>query len=257
MIRALLVDDEPLGRRRIRKLLEDEPDVAVVGMCANGQEAVEAIQAEAPDLVFLDVQMPVLDGFAVLDAVGAEHMPVVIFVTAYDQYALRAFDVHALDYLLKPFDRERFQEALDRARLHLQRRSLDAMRDRLSALLDAYERNQTDAPTFLTRIPIKTAGRVYFLNVEEIDWIEAAGNYVNLHAGRKTHLLRETMNGLEAQLDPQRFLRIHRSVMVHQQRIASLKPLLSGSYEVHLQDGTRLQASRSYRDRIRALLHEG
>ncbi len=248
-LRTLLVDDEPLGRRRLRRLLAAEPDVALVGECANGADAVDAIRRLKPDLLFLDVQMPALDGFGVLKAVGADYLPVVVFVTAYDHYALQAFEVHALDYLLKPFDRERFREALDRARIHLQRRSLDALRTRLAALLD----RAVTPPAFLTRLAVKTAGRVYFLNVEEIDWIEAAGNYAGLHVGGKTHLLRETMNGLEAQLDPTRFLRIHRSLIVRANRIATLRPLESGGVEVGLHDGTCLQASRGYRDRLRAL----
>lgn len=255
MIRTLIVDDEPLGRQRIRHLLDAEDDVTVIDECANGEEAVTAIERHTPDLVFLDVQMPVLDGFAVLEAVGAAPMPVVIFVTAYDQYALQAFDVHALDYLLKPFDRERFQKALDRARVHLRRQDSDARNQRLQALLSDY---QTEAPptaaTYLKRLAVKTGGQVFFLNVEEIEWIEAAGNYAGLHVKEKTHLIRETMSDLEARLDPELFLRIHRSTIVNLDRIKALAPVSNGEYVLTLHDGTRLPSSRSYRARVQALL---
>ncbi len=250
-IRTLIVDDEPLGRQRIRHLLDQEDDVTVIGECANGKEAVAAIGTHTPDLVFLDVQMPVLDGFAVLEAVGATQMPVVIFVTAYDQYALQAFDVHALDYLLKPFDRERFQKALDRARVHLRRQGLDALSHRLQALLDQAH----PATTYLKRLAVKTGGQVFFLNVEEIDWIEAAGNYAGLHIKQKMHLIRETMGDLEARLDPALFLRIHRSTIVNRDRIKALRVLPNGEYLLTLHDGTRLPSSRSYRDGVQALLN--
>jgi len=250
-IRTLIVDDEPLGRQRIRHLLDREDDVAVIGECANGEEAVAAIGTHTPDLVFLDVQMPVLDGFAVLEAVGAAQMPVVIFVTAYDQYALQAFDVHALDYLLKPFDRERFQKALERARVHLRHKDLDALSHRLQALLD--QAHPAKKNTYLKRLAVKTGGQVFFLNVEEIDWIEAAGNYAGLHIKEKTHLIRETMSDLEARLSPELFLRIHRSTIVNRDRIKALKPVSNGEYVLTLHDGTRLASSRSYRAGVQAL----
>ena len=253
MIRTLIVDDEPLGRQRIRHLLDREDDVAVIDECANGEEAVAAIGKHTPDLVFLDVQMPVLDGFAVLEAVGAAQMPVVIFVTAYDQYALQAFDVHALDYLLKPFDRERFQKALNRARIHLRRQGLDTLSQRLHALLDDYQAHPPAAATYLKRLAVKTGGQVFFLNVEEIDWIEAAGNYAGLHIKEKTHLIRETMSDLEARLDPELFLRIHRSTIVNRDHIKALAPVSNGEYVLTLHDGTRLASSRSYRARVQAL----
>ena len=209
------------------------------------------IGTPTPDLVFLDVQMPVLDGFAVLEAVGATQMPVVIFVTAYDQYALQAFDVHALDYLLKPFDRERFQNALDRARVHLRHQGLDALSHRLQALLD--QAHLAKKTTYLKRLAVKTGGQVFFLNVEEIDWIEAAGNCAGLHIKQKMHLIRETMSDLEARLDPALFLRIHRSTIVNRDRIKTLKSLANGDYLLTLHDGTRLPSSRSYRARVQAL----
>jgi two-component system LytT family response regulator len=255
-IRALIVDDEPLARERIRALLEGEPYVEVIGECADGDAAVTAISEQKPDLVFLDVQMPEVDGFEVLEALarggdGGARLPAVIFVTAYDQYALRAFDVNALDYLLKPFDRERFQKAMTRARTQIQgERYGSDINGRLLALLKEIKTE----PKALERLVVKAAGRVFFLKCEEIDWIEAAGNYVRLHAGRDSHLLRETMNALEARLDPDKFLRIHRSTIINIERIKELHPLFRGEHVVILRDGTRLTLGRGYRDRLQQLL---
>ncbi len=248
-IRTVIVDDEPLARRGIRAQLDDEEDIEIVSECRNGLEAVATIEAEAPDLVFLDVQMPELDGFGVLEAVGVDRMPVVIFVTAYDQYALRAFDVHALDYLLKPVDAERFASALQRARKQIERHSLQDLNQRLQNFLDDVQAKQK----FTERVVIKSAGRIFFLNVEEIDWIEAADNYVRLHVGRDSHLLRETMNHLEKRLNPDRFLRIHRSRIINIRQIKELQPLFRGEYDIMLQDGTRLESGRGYRDKLQRL----
>ena len=249
-IRALIVDDEPLARERLRGLLEAEPDVAVVGECADGEAAVDAIRAEPPDLVFLDVQMPNLDGFGVVEAVGPENMPVTVFVTAYDRYALRAFEVHALDYLLKPFDRARFTVALDRARAQLEQDRAAGAADRLLALLD-----ETKAPPRkgAERIAVKSSGGVSFVRAEEIDWVEAAGNYAKLHAGGDVHLIRETLNAMEARLDPEQFVRIHRSTIVNLDAIKELQPLFHGDYAVILRDGTELVLSRSYRQKLKGL----
>lgn len=249
-IRALIVDDEPLARQRIRNLLKDEPDIEVVGECADGGEAVASIRDLRPDLVFLDVQMPVLDGFGVLEAVGPERMPAVIFVTAYDRYAIQAFEVNALDYLLKPFDRDRFRRALERARAQLGREPPAEVGERLAA---AAEDARGAGRKTLDRIVIKSGGRVFFLRAEEIDWIEAAGNYLRIHAGGEMHLLRETMSGLEARLDPQTFLRIHRSTIVNIERIQELQPLFHGDYVVILRDGTQLNLSRGYKQRFQEL----
>ncbi|MEZ5066205.1 MAG: LytTR family DNA-binding domain-containing protein [bacterium] len=251
-LRVLIVDDEPLARDRIRNLLEKETEVSILGECANGREAVERIEADTPDLVFLDVQMPDLDGFGVLEALEAENRPVVVFVTAFDEYAVRAFEVHALDYVLKPFDRDRFRLALERGRAEVARRSGDG-RDvdrRLVALLEEIE----DRRTRLDRIVVKSGGRVFFLRADEIDWIEAAGNYVELHVGRESHLLRETMSRLERRLDPDRFLRIHRRIIVSLDRIKQLEGVSHGEYVVILKDGTRLGSSRGYRDGLQKLL---
>jgi two-component system LytT family response regulator len=249
-IRALIVDDEPPGRARLRDLLAAEADVEVVGECADGTEAVTAVRDLRPDLLFLDVQMPGLDGFGVLEALGRECPPAVIFVTAHDRYALRAFDVHALDYLLKPFDRQRFQKALGRARTQLAGAGGPAARERLLALLEEVR----PAPKPLERLALKTAGRITFLKADEIDWIEAAGNYVRLHAGGEAHLLRETMSRLEGRLDAARFVRIHRSTIVQLDRIRELQPWFHGDYRVRLRDGTELTLSRGYRPKLQELL---
>jgi two-component system, LytTR family, response regulator len=249
-IRTVIVDDEPLARTRIRSLLEREPDIVIVGECADGRQAVNDLRQLEPDLVFLDVQMPALDGFGVLEALDNERLPAVIFVTAHDRYALRAFEVHALDYLLKPFDRERFQKALERVRNQLERAETAASRQRLLALLEDVQAARKP----LQRVVIKSEGRVFFVRVEDIDWIEAAGNYLRLHVGRETHLLRETMNGLEGRLDPAQFVRIHRSTMVQFDRIRELQPWFHGDYRVLLRDGTELTLSRGYRQKLQELL---
>ena len=253
-IRTLIADDEPLARRGIRAHLNLEKDIEIVSECRNGREAVEAIEADSPDLVFLDVQMPELDGFGVVDAVGVEQMPAVIFVTAYDRYALRAFEVHALDYLLKPFDGQRFSQAVQRARNQIERDTLGDLSGRLRNLLaDLEARPDQKHPN---RLVIKSAGRISFLDVAEIDWIEAADNYVRLHAGRESHLLRETMNSLEKRLNPEQFLRVHRSRIVNIQKVKELRPLFRGEYDITLQDGTRLESGRGYRDRVQRLFGE-
>jgi two-component system LytT family response regulator len=249
-IRTFIVDDEPLARQRLRRLLETEADIEVAGECADGRQAVAALRQDLPDLLFLDVQMPLLDGFGVLEELGAEHMPVVIFVTAYDRYALRAFEVHALDYLLKPFDRERFRKALERARAQLRRHQHQEVNQRLLALLA--DVRETRKP--LDRLVIKSGGRVCFVRTEEIDWIEAAGNYLRLHVGPEVHLLRETMSRLESRLDPRQFPRIHRSTMVNLERIQELQPSFHGDFIVVLRDGTELTLSRGYREKLQELL---
>jgi two-component system LytT family response regulator len=248
-IRTLIVDDEPLARRGIRAQLDEEADIEIVSECRNGLEAVAAIEEQSPDLVFLDVQMPELDGFGVLEAVGVDRMPVVIFVTAYDQYALRAFDVHALDYLLKPVDAERFASALQRARKQIEHHNVQDLNQRLQTFLDDVQTKQK----FTERLVIKSGGRIFFLKVEEIDWIEAADNYVRLHVGGDSHLLRETMNHLEKRLDPDHFLRVHRSRIINIRRIKELQPLFRGEYDIMLQDGTRLESGRGYRDKLQKL----
>jgi two-component system, LytTR family, response regulator len=248
-IRTLIVDDEPLARRRIRRMLARHPDVDVIGECANGREAIAAIREQHPALVFLDVQMPEVDGFAVLERISAEVMPLIIFVTAYDQYALRAFDVYALDYLLKPFDRRRFDQALQRAKSRLFNERSDVS-ERALALLEELRAQQSH----LERMVIKAGGRAFFLKTEEIDWIEAEGKYVRLHVGKESYLVREAISQIEAQLDPKRFLRIHRSTIVNLDRVRELQPWFHNDYRVILRDGTELMLSRSCRKRLSELL---
>ena len=245
-IRAVVVDDEPLARERLRMLLASEDWLEVVHECADGGAAVAAIHKIRPDSVFLDVEMPGASGFDVIEAVGADRMPFVVFVTAYDKYAIKAFDVHAVDYLLKPFDRDRFRQAIGRARQQLEQRSGGELERRLLALVQDLKPTQQK----LDRFVIKSGGRVFFVRSEEIDWIEAAGNYVKLHVGTDAHLFRETMNALEARLNPDTFYRIHRSHIVNIERVRELQPWFNGEYVVFLKDGTRLTLSRGYREKL-------
>jgi two-component system LytT family response regulator len=245
-IRTVVVDDEPIARERIMSLLQQETDVEVIGECSDGGQAVSVINQQSPDLVFLDVQMPGTDGFGVIQNIGADRMPTVVFVTAYDEYALKAFEVHALDYLLKPFGKDRFQETLKHAREHLERRRAGDLGRRLLALVQDLKPEQ---PRF-DRLVVKSGGRVFFLRTQEIDWIEAAGNYVRLHLGEESHLFRETMNGMESRLDSRQFVRIHRSRIVNTERIKELQPWFNGEYVVILRNGMRLTLSRGYRERL-------
>lgn len=249
-IRAIIVDDEPLARDGVRLHLADAPDVEVVGEAGSGQEAIDLIETLRPDLVFLDVQMPGVDGFGVLEALGAGQMPVTIFATAYDQFAVKAFEAHAVDYLLKPYDAERFHKALDRAREQLRARRRSSEDERLGSLLQELQARSR----FSERIIVRAGGRIVILRAAEIDWVEAASNYVRLHVGSKEYLLRETMTALEAKLDPAEFVRIHRSTIVRVDRIRELEPLFQGDYVVILSDGTRLSSSRGYRERLQELL---
>ncbi len=245
-IKTLIVDDEPLARDRVKRFLRDEHDICIIGECGNGREAVAAIKEHKPDLVFLDIQMPEKNGFDVVKSLSDKNMPSVIFVTAYDQYALQAFDVHALDYLLKPFNRERLHKAVSHARDQIETRRMGNLDERLASLIADLRTEKK----YLERLVVKSVGRVFFLKVDEIDWIEAAGNYVKLHTGREAHMIRETMNGIEAKLDPEKFLRIHRSTVVHIDRIKELHPMFSGDYAVILRNGTELALSRNYRERL-------
>ncbi len=252
-LRILIVDDEPLGRERIRTLLAGDPEVEIAGECADGRQAVEAIRTLKPDLIFLDVQMPEMDGFAVLESLDAEEIPATIFVTAYDRYAVKAFEVHAVDYLLKSFDRERFAAALARAKADLARGKKREIEPRLVSLLEAFEARKK----YIGRLVVKSGGRIIFLRVEEIHWIEAMDNYVRLHAGAQAHTVRETMQSLEGKLDPAKFARIHRSTIVNLDRVQDLRPLFHGDYAVRLRDGTELTLSRSYREKLPEPLGSG
>jgi two-component system, LytTR family, response regulator len=250
MIRAMVVDDEPLARRRILDLLEEAEDVEVVAECANGQDAIEAFEESPPDLLFLDIQMPELDGFDVLQAIGIGQVPVVIFVTAYDQFALRAFEAHAMDYLLKPFDDERFEAALQRARERIREREGGDLDRRLRALLGDVRGGRG----YLQRLVVPTGHRSLFIRTEEIDWIEAERNYVRLHVGGRSYLLRENLSRMESALDPATFCRIHRSTIVNIDRIRAVESLFRGEYLVVLQDGTELTSGRSYRTALHQLM---
>ena len=249
-IRAVIVDDEPLARLRIRGLLAEAKDVEVIAECANGQEAIQTIEESPPDLLFLDVQMPELDGFDVLQAVGVGRVPVVIFVTAYDQFALRAFEAHALDYLLKPFDDERFEAALQRARGRIHQHQGGDPDLRLRAMLQKVRGYRG----YLQRLVVPTGHRSIFIRTEEIDWIEAERNYIRLHVRGRAHLLRENLGRIEAALDPAKFCRIHRSTIVNIDRIQAVESLFRGEYLVVLHDGTKLSSGRSYRRNLHQLM---
>jgi two-component system LytT family response regulator len=236
-IRALIVDDEPLARSNIAVLLRKDSHMEIIGECGSGSEALGEIRVAKPDLLFLDVQMPECDGFDVLEMLGNDLPPAVIFVTAYDQYALRAFEAGALDYLLKPFDNARFELALTRAK----QRIFEANRG------DSARRN-------LERIVIKSAGEICFIKTSDIDWIEAADYYACLHVGPRTHLLRRSLQDLEEDLDPNAFCRVHRSGIVNLERVSSLKLQEDGEYEVQLQTGARVRLSRRYRKQLQERL---
>ncbi len=244
-LRALLVDDEALARQRIRYLLRTTPDVEIVGECAHGLDAVKAIEELAPDLVFLDIQMPELDGFGVVEAVGPERMPPTLFVTAYDQHALRAFEVHALDYLLKPFSPERFQQALGRARRWCGERAAPQRPD-LEALMAGLRRERP----WVDRLLVKQGDRHFLVKTAALQWIEAEDNYVRLHVEGTSHLLRQTLSGLLARLDPAQFRRIHRSAIVNLDCIKEFQPWTGGDYLVIMRDGTRLTLSRTFREQF-------
>jgi two-component system LytT family response regulator len=249
-ITALIVDDEPLARRKIRRMLTRDPEIQILDDCANGPEAIAAIGAHSPDIVFLDVQMPEIDGFDVLESMTPLRTPLVIFVTAYDQYALRAFEVSAVDYLVKPFDRRRFEKALQRAKARLATVRGDDLNQQTLALLEELKARSNHTE----RMVIKAGGRAFFLKTEEIDWIEAEGKYVRLHVGKESYLLREAIGSMEGQLDPKRFPRIHRSTIVNIERVLELQPWFHNEYRVILKDGTELMLSRSCRKRLGELL---
>lgn len=253
-IRVVTVDDEPLARLGLRRAVERDPDFTLVAECAHGLEAVDAVRSSRPDLLILDLQLPGLDGFGVVEALAAEalaseQMPALIFATAFDEHALRAFDAQALDYVLKPFDGDRLQRALDRAKTLVRLRQLDRLGGSQRAGREAAQRHGG-----LERIVVKRGGRISFSRVDEIDWIEAADNYVQLHVGRETHLVHGTLAKLEASLDPERFLRVHRSAIVNLTRIRALEPLFHGEYRIVLESGDEVTSGRTYRDRLERLV---
>jgi two-component system LytT family response regulator len=243
-IRTLIVDDEPLARALLRSFLADDAEMEVIGECGDGYTAIEMIESAAPDMVFLDIQMPDLDGFGVLRALAPAAIPNLVFVTAYDQFALKAFDVHAIDYLLKPFDRERFERTLARAKqqIALQKRE-DVNVELLRILSEQSARHQP-----VKRILVKSGDKAFFVRPEEISWIEAQGNYVALHAGARSFLLRQTIHALEEQLDPAKFRRVERSAIVNLDAIREMHPAGRGEYEIILKDGITLKLSHTYRE---------
>ena len=253
-LRVLVVDDEPLARSGLAALARRDPELEIVGECGDGLAAVDAIQRLAPDLVLLDVQMPELNGFEVLQQLPPARLPAVVFVTAYDQFAVKAFEVHALDYLVKPFDDDRFADAMRRVKSALRGPDLDRLSRRLLALLGQLPPGAGTTDRYLSRLVIRTGGRVLFVRTPEIDWIEAADYCVKLHVQGKTHLLRESMSALEHRLDPAHFFRVHRSAIVNLERITELQPLFKGEQIVLLQDGTRLKLSKSRRADLEARL---
>ena len=249
-IKALIADDEPLARKFIRRILKEDTAIEVVAECANGKEAVAMIRKQKPDLIFLDVQMPEMDGFAVLQSLKAEHLPQIVFTTAYEQYAIRAFELHAIDYLLKPFDQARFKDAVERAKEQFHYRRHEEGRLQVGALLESIER-----PTqYLERLIIKAGGRITFLRAAEIDWIEADDKYVHLHTGKGARMVRQTLAAMESQLDPKKFVRIHRSAIVNVERIKELQPLFNGEFSVMMEDGAKLTLTRNHREKLFELL---
>lgn len=247
---TLLVDDEPLAREGLRMLLSGDLDITAIYEAKDGRDAVDAIREKRPDLVFLDVQMPEMDGFAVVKEIGPDLMPALVFVTAHDKYAIQAFEINAIDYLLKPVTAQRFHEALARAKTRLQIKppSEQASRQILSLL-----ETMASPRRYVKRLAVRSAGKTIFVEVEEIDWIEAAENYVQLHTGRASHLVHVAMTALEKSIDPEVFLRIHRSVMVNVTRIKELQPAQHGEYVITLTDGVRLQSGRAYSEKLKSL----
>lgn len=238
-LRALIVDDMPLSRSRLRRYLGDEADVDVVGECGSAEEALQEVERRHPDVLFLDVQMPGLNGVGLAAKLPADRRPAIVFITAFEEFAVQAFAAEAVDYLLKPFDHERLSQALGKVRAFLSRRPAGA-----------------PASAWLDRIAVKSVGRIDYVSTAAIDWIETAGNYLMLHCGKDSHLVRETMNRIETQLDPRVFLRIHRSTMVRVEAIRRVEPLFNGDRTVTLRDGTKLTLSRSYHERAKAALGE-
>lgn len=246
-IRALIVDDEPLAREWVRSAVAEDPDLEVLGECGDGFEAAESIRRLKPDLVFLDVQMPGLDGFGVLEALSPEEIPAVVFVTAFDQYAVRAFEAQAVDYLMKPFSKERVEEAVRRVRELVKGKSLEDFRESVAKIVEKIRRDRS----FPEWVLLKADGKNVFVKVKDIDWIESSRNNVRIHVGQTIYLLHETTSAIASRLDPKKFLRIHRSAIVNIERIKELHPWFNGDYAVVLRDGTQLTLSSSYRDRLK------
>jgi len=249
-IRVLIVDDEPLARKKIQNLLKNHSDIEVVGECSNGIEAVDSVKSLRPDLVFLDIQIPHLNGLKVSEALSGPDSPLIIFVTAYDQHAVRAFDLQALDFVLKPYDRERFEKALTRAKNQIREKRNNDLGPQILAMLNELR----ERPKYLDRIAMKDGSRVFFIKREDIDWISAEGNYVRLHLSKESYLYRENLTNLITQLDPAKFRRIHRSTVINLDRIQELRSGSYGDYTITLISGVELTVGRSFRDELRELL---
>jgi len=253
-IRTIIADDEDLSRQKLRLLLSSEAGIQVVAECHNGEQTVDAVHAHKPDLLLIDIRMPDMDGFDVLAKIAEDEMPVVVFTTAYDQFAIRAFDAHALDYLLKPFERERLHQAIERTRAELLKSHNLNLTSRILDMLAQKTEPQAEAKQADDRMVIRAGGKVVFLDVKEIDWIEAAANYVKLNAGKDSYLLREGIGSMAERLDPERFVRIHRSVIVNVRKIRELQPCDSGEYIAVLKNGKELSCSRGYRAQVQRLI---
>jgi two-component system LytT family response regulator len=251
MIRALIIDDESVARRRISRLLSSETNIEVIGECSTGLQALSVIEKESPELLFLDVEMPEMNGFDLLAQLNQNTLPAVIFTTAFDKYAVRAFENHAMDYVLKPIDSTRFHDAIEHARSHLKLRARTGVDNALLKMIAEIQKDRVR----IERIVVKQPGRAFFVKVATIDWFEAADNYVRIHVGPETHLVRESMNAIEARLDPDRFVRIHRSTVVNIDRIKEIQSFFQGSHVVVLATGQKLKLSRNYRDKLEVILN--
>lgn len=254
-IRVAIADDEPLARERVRSMLEGRDRYTIVAECHDGVETVAALAEHDIDLLFLDVQMPGLDGFQILESADTTRLPIIVFVTAFNDYALRAFNVSALDYLLKPFDRGRFEQTLARVEERLAGKQQTEISSELREFLHTL--STAAPPAHVARFPVRANGEIYFVRVDDVDWIDAEGNYVALHAAGRRHLVRDTIKSLENRLDPAKFVRVHRSAIINVDRLRKLQPYFHGEYVITLQDGTTLTSSRTYSDRLRALLEQG
>jgi two-component system, LytTR family, response regulator len=257
IVRTVVADDERLARQKLLILLEEEPQVKVVAECQDGRQTVAAIRALRPDVLLLDIQMPDLDGFQVLSEISPEEMPIVVFTSAYDEYAVRAFEAHALDYLLKPFDRQRLHHAVERARLELYKTTEREITHRILSLLSQVKSLTPPASGHDSRLVIKANGRVVFLDLDSIDWVEAAANYVRLNVGKESYLFREMIGRVAERLDASHFVRIHRSTIVNVRKIKELIPVNSGEYIVVLKSGKELSCSRGYRTALHEIVEQG
>lgn len=256
-IRTAIIDDEPLAREKIRTFLKSENDIEVIGECKDSLEAIELIKKSKPDLIFLDIKMPGMNAFEMLENISKDvkEIPIIIFTTAFDKYALKAFEVHALDYLLKPFDRERFQLTLNRVRERLKNKNAEQNSSKILEALNQFkEKDESATGKYLEKIVIKSSDKIYFVQTSEIEWLEASGNYIKIFANDASHITRDTMNSMESKLNPKKFLRIHRSVIVNVNYIKEFKPWFNGEYEVYMKNKTKFTSGRTYKKNIDSLI---